>query len=41
MNKTFSESVKESRESLDIIDSHTLKDLIDKNLDNNLGIVFR
>ena len=33
MNKTFSESVKESRKSLDIIDSHTLKDLIDKKED--------
>ena len=33
MNKTFNKSVKESRASLDIIDSHTLKDLIDKKED--------
>ena len=33
MNKTFNKSVKKSRESLDIIDSHTLKDLIDKKED--------
>ena len=30
MNKTFNKSVNESSESLDIIDSHTLKNLIDK-----------
>ena len=33
MNKTFNKSVKESRESLEIIDSHTLKNLIDKKED--------
>ena len=33
MKKTFNKSVKKSRESLDIIDSHTLKDLIDKKED--------
>ena len=30
MKKTFNNSVNASRESLDIIDSHTLKNLIDK-----------
>ena len=33
MNKTFNKSVMESRDSLDIIDSHTLKNLIDKKED--------
>ena len=35
MNKTFNKSVKESRESLDIIDSHTLKNLLIKQRLNN------
>ena len=35
MNKTFNKSVSESRESLDIIDSHTLKSLIDKRRPDN------
>tara|TARA_B100000989_G_C19521022_1_gene464151 strand:+ start:380 stop:772 length:393 start_codon:yes stop_codon:yes gene_type:complete len=33
MKKTFNSLVEESRNSLEIIDSHTLKDLIDKNED--------
>tara|TARA_X000000950_G_scaffold233007_1_gene282290 strand:+ start:726 stop:1118 length:393 start_codon:yes stop_codon:yes gene_type:complete len=33
MKKTFNSLVEESRDSLEIIDSHTLKDLIDKNED--------
>ncbi len=33
MKKTFNSLVEESRDSLEIIDSHTLKNLIDKNED--------
>ena len=33
MKKTFNSLVKESRDSLEIIDSHTLKNLMDKNED--------